>query len=197
MEITSIDILVHPRYVQRRRGSRSHELRQIQIDVAERWDERVHELAQQRDAILLYFSTMRLGDEPIEKYITGELPVEERDNEDLERIKQYKNLLGERLFVFQGDWLPYGDMLYEAITSRGFSLSPYVEVRAYGELYDACVQAWGEVVVEELEIPRKRLVLNRDLSLSLIDRDRIWKEIDAIDPPVEVGIARPQRESLL
>lgn len=147
-EINQFDVLVHPdfhlRWVEKPVLSASH------IRRRQRWDQRVVELKRNNQAVLLHFSSF------LQLY--GVSGVIDRGNnkiykDELERIRRYKDQLGNRYLLFAGNERPLFETLQRILIIRGLSYDPQNSVLyAYGEYYPRCVEGWRKHLVKELGI---------------------------------------------
>ncbi len=167
IKVKQIDVLVHPDYFQI--DSQDLPIHRIQLNRRYLWEDRVLELREQPGGILLYFSNLNpreLG--------TDRNGLENKImRQDMDRIQFFQQVLGSRFFVFAKNVLPSESAIVDAFTDRGFEFEPKeTEVLAYGEIYGACVMAWGAYIVNELQIPDSNinwLGLSEELSVSFRD----------------------------
>ncbi|MFA5894208.1 MAG: hypothetical protein WC851_00355 [Candidatus Shapirobacteria bacterium] len=151
MNITQIDVLIHPDFYQMKNPSMP--LHQIQKDLRSLWDERVNELRNSGDGVLIYFSNM-----PKDELAMGMRNKNSLDNDikrgDIDRIKRYQRELGDRFILFSELEQPSAEQLKDIFSSRGFSYEPdETKLCPYGEAFDACVTAWGYHIKTVLQIP--------------------------------------------
>lgn len=123
------------------------------------------------------------------KLLMGELRFPLRD-EELKRIKRYRNLLQDRFLQFTREDYPNGFLFEREFNSRGFTYDPNnVHISAYGEIFEACVQEWGSELASELHVPHSNLTLLSNLSITAEN----IQEIDTFRLSQEGGVPPTMR----
>lgn len=170
-QIRQFDVLVHPDFhlswTPRPILTTQHNLRRLG------WDARTSSLAFDPQVVMFYFSTfVRLEPDTNKPYV--DRGVNEVYRDDQERIKKYKDQLGERFFLFAGSQRLSGWGLERILTARGFSYDPdAANLYAYGEYLDACVDSWGNYLTKALKLQESNSHKIEDLSLRSGDELRL------------------------
>lgn len=166
MEIKEITVLVHPDHTQRRSGYLYRS--PWQEELRRRWDFRVEKLEKNSNGILIYFSDIIT--EMLQKYFNDSLEPPKLDKEELDRIKRYRQVLGDRFFLFGHNDHPETSDFNCLFRERGMTISVNnveLTMTAMGEWYEGCVNAWGQEVKAALGILDENYYLDRRRSFSL------------------------------
>ena len=160
--ITQVDLLVHPDY--HLIGEDEPNSDPAQMKLRKRWDERITELAENKQALLFYFPGIPLsGRMPGDRVeVSFELRIDEAER----RIK-YERLLKDRFFIFN-DWEKHvGKTLFPEFKARGFTYNPQTtKLIAYGEYLHLCVGTWQDETGLVLDIPTQNHTTLADLSVA-------------------------------
>lgn len=149
--ISQIDALIHPDY--HLRWESEPDLTPGHIRKRLRWDARAEALADNPQAVMLYFSTF-IKREPHTGKITTSFLDNELYGEDRARIVRYKKMLGKRFFLFPGLEKPTGQALQNMFSQRDFFFNPRpAYLHTYGEYYELCVDTWNRHLVKVLKLP--------------------------------------------
>ncbi len=164
MKIKQIDILVHPDFYQM--NVPYLPLHERQLVLREKWELRIDELKERKDALLLYFSDMTLS-----KINQGLKDLSTISNEiekgEIERIKRCMAKLGSRFIWFGWFAMPNNEDLVRIFASRDFSYIPQeTKIYAYGEILEKCVWAWSNCTAQALDIPISNIEFSSEKSLT-------------------------------
>lgn len=173
MQIKQIDVLVHPDYFQM--DLPYLPLHKRQLELREKWEERIDVLKDRQDAILLYFSNMATS--KLEQGLKDISVISNKiEREEIERIQRCEAKLGNRLVLFSWMAIPSHDELIKIFESRGISYNPSeIRLRAYGEIFEMCMTAWGYHITILLGISSSNIDFSREESLTDADCKEIYK----------------------
>lgn len=164
--ITHFEALVHPDY--NLMWSETPVLTPEHVLRRHAWDQRVEEIAQNPQAVLLYFSCF-LQSQELKYYL-----IKDRSSsvylEESDRIRKYKEKLQERFFSFAGNQYPSAATLERLLQSRGFFHAQVgTTLTVYGEYYDSCVNQWGTRLKTVLGLAGENYAILPRLSLAYSD----------------------------
>ena len=177
MEIRQIDVLVHPDFYQI--NTPNLPLHPRQKELRKKWEERINSLVRQEGAMLIYFSN--IPRDRLNEALNGETNILNKiEREDIERIRRYREELGKRFVLFSKLELPSKHRLEEIFRERGLTYRPdQVKIYPYGEVFEACVTAWGYHTKRELNIPDANYnFYTEEMSLTFADTKKInaWRK---------------------
>lgn len=173
MQIKQIDILVHPDYFQM--DLPYLPLHKRQLDLREKWEQRIDVLKDRQDAILLYFSNMATS--KLEQGLNDISVISNKiEREEIERIQRCMVKLGNKFILFGWLVVPDRDELIKIFESRGITYNPdEIRLRAYGEVVEMCMTAWGYHIAIVLGISPSNIEYWREESLTNSDCTEIDK----------------------
>lgn len=165
-QLRELDVIVHTGYSVI--GLEGVPLHPRQEELRELWLARLQSRSGRSDYLALYFPShynpgLHRGlDE-------NEYPFEVA--EEVERISQYRSVLGDKLIVLKGGILPLERRGWEKlIQNHNLYYNPKkLRINAFGEMYDYCVEAWGYSLACALGIERRRVSKIRDISVDSIE----------------------------
>lgn len=151
--------------------SKEHTLR-------ESWAALAHSISQSEDSILIEFTGESYSQYNKNKIASfSEAKLESRNEKirlETARENHFREMLGNKYFLFPGQLTPREVNIVEEISRRGFILDNNISIKAFGEYYEACVDYWSLALKDILEKRgvNIKLVLIPELSLdSWLDKD--------------------------
>lgn len=116
------------------------------------WWERAQLISQNKNGILIEFSTLVFDHHPFEvlEYIGNDELFDKIQLEVL-RVNQFKEMLGDKYFLFGNQFDPKDIDLLNILKDRNFQLSQEPTILGYGQYLEACVDTWTLGLVDELK----------------------------------------------
>ncbi len=174
-KITSVNVLVHPDFDAREHFTDSSELSPTQLDLRSRWEERVRQIAEQDDAILIYLTA--LSPEVSRRVLDDEdLIPNSLIKDEVQRIKRWGNILGNRFVLFhEDDEITHGK--FNELTRGEFIVDQEAQLVSFGEYGDLCASGFVQKYKKALGITTRPSV---DMALSLLHKDRIGAQTETV-----------------
>lgn len=173
MRIKKIVALIHPDYVFKMVNSGLMSKNEAQLELNRKWEEKMEEVASSKDSIMLYFSPILDEDEANAHLINLQKENDQFIVSIFEQIRHYREILGNRLFVFWGQIKPTSEELKRLFAAQNIELDDELQLEAYGEVFEDCVDKWGNHLKKELGITDENFTMLQDMSLT----DEILKEL--------------------
>lgn len=174
MQLTQIDLLIHPGYFQNSRPFDVHH--EVQTELNRAWRSRAAQISQNPGHLLFYFSNFDLRylediDSSETRIMLGSTKIPGL-KEDYIRIDELRQMLGDNFIFFENGAFPVKNQLLRLFSDHRWIYSPdEIIITAYGELSSkdaiprGCVPTWAERICEELEIPSQNLHIPSELTL--------------------------------
>lgn len=162
MELIQIDSLIHPGYSVI--DGEEVTLHPEQMEMRRRWEQRMDGNAKREDVLVFYLPS---------KYAPA--LVKNPDylanwnvQEDMARIKAYKDKLGDRLVVLNGGVIPQNpESMRRLIRMHGLTFDfSTLQLNTYGEMLGYCVTVWGKAFQSTLGISNDNYRELADLSIT-------------------------------
>lgn len=164
MQIKQIDVLVHPDCYQMKLPELPFHERQLEL--REKWEQRIDWLVEQPDAFLFYFSNIPISalNQGLTDIATVSNPIRQ---DDLERINRFRVKLGNKIIVYSWFSILSTKEVQEIFKSRGFTYNlKEIKIHAYGEVFGLCIKSYGEHIAALLGVPLSNIEYSRDDSLT-------------------------------
>lgn len=161
--ISTVHVLVHPDYNARNDTHAHLGLHPIQKDLRASWEGQAITISKSPCELLVYISAFG-----IDKLRNDSTKVTDRDvilEDDLDRIRRFSDLLGDRLVILPNDFHAVVGLFNKAVKRNNLTFdTDSLQVRAFGEYYEGCVKTWGNLISKALGVSDERYSTERELS---------------------------------
>ena len=166
--ISEVNFLIHPDYSFYLDPYPELGLYPLQSSLRDAWEAKADELVDRPESVLFYLTF--LHDHNFQKVVRGEAPLTMPIREDLERIKSFRDRLGERFIFLPNGTQVTSELVTQVFGERAFRYRPSeTKVFVFGEYLELCVKNWGGQLRDALQIPEENYELVSELSFSTED----------------------------